>query len=106
MPHSQRAEKQYHPFIYPDRHLGAGWSSVYTSSKSHVVVKSATVRKKDKAELRRQTHVGKIAYHKLSRITGWVVSCLYGEHRYEHSLHCHTTPLMIIFGRRQRATSV
>ncbi len=50
-----------------------GWSSVYASSKSHVVVKFADVPKKDKAELKCQLSNEKIAYNKLSRITGWVV---------------------------------
>lgn len=82
VPHSHRTKKPYHPFIHFDRHLGAGWSSVFASSKSHVVVKFAVVPKKDKAELIRQLSNEKLAYNKLSRITGWVVPRLYGEYEW------------------------
>jgi hypothetical protein len=81
-PHSHRANKQYHPFIHFDRHLGAGWSTVFASSKSHVVVKFAVVPKKDKAELIRQLSNEKLAYNKLNRITGSVVPRLYGEYEW------------------------
>jgi len=79
-PTFHRAKKQCHPIVYLDRHLGGGWSTVYLSSKSHVVVKFAVAPGKDKAELKRQLTNEKIAYNKLSRITGWVVPCLYGEY--------------------------
>jgi hypothetical protein len=79
-PHSHHTK--YHPFIHFDRHLGASWSSVFASSKSHVVVKFDVVPKKDKAELRRQLNNEKLAYNKLSRITGWVVPRLYGEYEW------------------------
>jgi len=82
MPHPHRANKQYHSFIHFDRHLGAGWSTVFASSKSNVVVKFAVVPKKDKAELIRQPSNEKLAYNKLSRITGWVVPHLYGEYEW------------------------
>ena len=81
-PTPHRAKKQYHPIIYLDRHLGAGWSSVYSSSKSHVVVKFAAAPNKDKATLKRQLTNEKMAYNKLSRITGWIVPRLYGEYEW------------------------
>lgn len=55
---------------------------MFASSKSHVVVKFDVVPKKDKAELRRQLNNEKLAYNKLSRITGWVVPRLYGEYEW------------------------
>ena len=81
-PHSHRARKQYHPFIHFDRYLGASWSTVFASSKSHVVVKFAVVPKKNKAKLIRQLSNEKLAYNKLRRITGWVVPRLYGEYEW------------------------
>ena len=78
----QRAKKQYHPFIHLDRHLGAGWSSVFASSKSRVVVKFAVVPKKDKTELIRQLGDEKAAYEKLNRIAGWIIPRLYGEYEW------------------------
>ena len=48
---SHHANELYHLFIHLDRHLSVGRFSVFTSSKSHVVVKFATVSKKYKAEL-------------------------------------------------------
>ncbi|KAI0272857.1 hypothetical protein BGY98DRAFT_1000782 [Russula aff. rugulosa BPL654] len=80
--HSHQAKKQYHPFVHLDRHLGAGWSSVFASSKSHVVVKFAAVPKKDKAELVRQLSDEKAAYKKLNRIAGWIIPRLYGEYEW------------------------
>ncbi|KAI0255387.1 hypothetical protein BJV78DRAFT_1279549 [Lactifluus subvellereus] len=53
MPQSQDGEKK-RPFIFLDHHLGGGWSSVYASSRSHLIVKFAKVPKKDQAELERQ----------------------------------------------------
>ncbi len=53
-------------FIHLDHH-GVSWSSVYTSSKSHVVLKLAAVPKRDKVELERQLSIEKATYHKLSR---------------------------------------
>jgi hypothetical protein len=79
---SDHAKEQYHPFIHFDRHLGAGWSSVFVSSKSHVVVKFDFVPKKDKAELIRQLGNEKLVYIKLSRIAGWVIPRLYGEYEW------------------------
>jgi hypothetical protein len=81
-PHSRRAKNQHHPFIHFDRYFGAGWSTVFASSESHVVVKFAAVPKKDKAELTRQLRNEKLAYNKLSRIAGWVVPRLYGEYEW------------------------
>jgi hypothetical protein len=83
-PHSQRAnlKKQNPPFIHLDRQCGAGWSSVYSSSKSRVVVKFAAVPKKDKAELERQLSNEKAAYHKLRCISQWVIPRLYGEYEW------------------------
>jgi serine/threonine protein kinase len=80
--HSHQAKKQYHPFVHLDHHLGAGWSSVFASSKSHVVVKFAAVPKKDKAELVRQLGDEKAAYKKLNRISGWIIPRLYGEYEW------------------------
>lgn len=79
---SNHVKKQYHPFIHLDRHLGAGWSSVFVSSKSHVVVKFAVVPKKDKVELVRQLSNEKAAYEKLNRIAGWIVPRLYGKYEW------------------------
>ena len=82
MPDSHRAKKQYHPFIHFDRHLGTGWTTVFASSKSHVVVKFAVVPKNDKAGPIRQLNNEKLAYIKLRRITRWVVPRLYGEYEW------------------------
>ena len=79
---SNHVKKQYHPFIHLDRHLDAGWSSVFASTKSHVVVKFAVVPKKDKAELVRQLSNEKAAYEKLNRFAGWIVPRLYGEYEW------------------------
>ena len=76
----RRSKKQYHPFIYFDSHLGAGWASVFASSKSHLVVKFAAVPKKNKAELLRQLSNEKAAYNKLRLVTGWIVPSLIGEY--------------------------
>ncbi|KAI0247006.1 hypothetical protein BJV78DRAFT_84068 [Lactifluus subvellereus] len=76
-PQSQGGEK---PFVHLDRHLGAGWSSVYASSRSHVIVKFAKVPKKDKAELERQLRNEKAAYDKLALLIRWVVPHCYGEY--------------------------
>jgi len=78
-PHLRHTKK---PFIYLDHYLEAGWSSVYASSKSRIVIKFAAVPKKDKAELERQLNTEKAAYKKLSLITGWVIPRLYGEYRW------------------------
>ena len=80
---SRLAKKQYHPFIHLDRHFGAGWSSVFASSKSQVVVKFAVVPKKDKAKLIRQLGNEKAAYEKLNRISGWIIPRLYGEYEWD-----------------------
>jgi serine/threonine protein kinase len=80
--HSHQAKKQCHPFIHLDRHLDARRSSVFASSKSHVVVKFAVVPKKDKAELVRQLRNEKAAYKKLNRIAGWMIPRLYGEYEW------------------------
>jgi len=79
---SHHVKKQYHPFIHLDRQLGTGWSSVFASSKSHVVVKFAVVPKKDKAELVRQLSDEKAAYEKLNHIAGWIIPRLYGEYEW------------------------
>ncbi|KAI0289072.1 hypothetical protein BC826DRAFT_1188019 [Russula brevipes] len=78
------SSKQNPPFIHLDRQLGVGWSSVYSSSKSCVVVKFAVVPKKDKAELGRQLSNEKAAYHtsKLRHIAQWVIPRLYGEYEW------------------------
>jgi len=81
-PISQRAKKQYHPFIHFDGHLGAGWSSVFASSKSYIVVKFAAAPKKNKAELLRQLSNEKAAYNKLKPVTRWVVPRLIGEYNW------------------------
>jgi hypothetical protein len=79
---SHHDKEKYHPFIHLDRHLGAGWSSVFVSSKSHVVVKFASVPKEDKAELLDQLNNEKAAYKKLNRIAGWIIPHLYGEYEW------------------------
>ena len=79
---SNHVKEQYHPFIHLDRHFDAGWSSVFASTKSHVVVKFAVVPKKDKAELERQLSNEKAAYEKLNRFAGWIVPRLYGEYEW------------------------
>jgi len=68
------------PFIHLDQYLGGGWSSVYASNVSRVVVKFASVPKKEKAELERQLMDEKVAYDRLTLLTGWVVPILYGEY--------------------------
>jgi len=81
-PISRRAKTQYHPFIYFDGHLGAGWSSVFASSKSYIVVKFAAAQKKNKAELLRQLSNEKAVYNKLKLVTGWIVPRLIGEYKW------------------------
>jgi len=81
-PISRRAKEQYRPFIHFDGHLGAGWSSVFASSESYIVVKFAAVPKKNKAELLRQLSNEKAAYHKLKLVTGWIVPRLIGEYKW------------------------
>jgi hypothetical protein len=80
--HSRHDKKQIHPFIHFDRHVGAGWSFVFVSSKSRVVVKFAAVPKKDKAKLVDQLNNEAAAYKKLNRIAGWMVPRLYGEYEW------------------------
>ncbi|KAI9453895.1 hypothetical protein F5148DRAFT_1327727 [Russula earlei] len=82
-PLTQLTKKMCHQFIHFDHYLGGGWSSVYASRKWHVVVKFATVPKKDKAMLERQLSNETAAYHKLSRIAGWVVPLHYGEFKWD-----------------------
>ena len=79
-PHYHHSEKHYRPFIHLDRHLSARLSSVFASSKSHVVVKFAVVPNKDKAELVRRLSNEKAAYEKLNRIAGWIIPRFYGEY--------------------------
>ena len=81
-PRSHHVKKQYNLFIHLDRQLGAGWSSVFASSKLHVVVKFAVMPKKNKAELVCQLSNEKAAYKKLNRIAGWVIPRLYGEYEW------------------------
>ena len=76
-PLSQDGEKQ-RPFVCLDRDLAGGWSSVYASSRSHIV-KHARVHKKDKAELECQLRNENDAYKKLYRLTELVVPRCYGE---------------------------
>ncbi|KAI0255086.1 hypothetical protein BJV78DRAFT_1279691 [Lactifluus subvellereus] len=78
-PQSSGGEKQ-HPFVHLDCYLGGGWSSVYASSRSHVIVKFATVPKKERAELERQLRNEKAAYDKLTLLTRLVVPLCYGEY--------------------------
>jgi hypothetical protein len=78
-PRSQDGEKQ-RPFVLLDRHLGGGWSSVYASSRSHLIAKFAVVPKKDTAELERQLRNENDAYNKLHRLTRLVVPRCYGEY--------------------------
>src|SRR5712672_315993 len=68
------------PFIHLDRYLGGGWSTVYASTVSRVVVKFASVPTKPKAELERQLVNEKVAYDRLIVLVGWVVPILYGEY--------------------------
>jgi hypothetical protein len=77
----QNGRKQC-PFIHLDGYLGGGWSSVYTSSKSNIVVKFANAPKKDKAMLERLFTVERNVYHKLAsaHLTGWVAPHFYGEY--------------------------
>ncbi|KAI9453431.1 hypothetical protein F5148DRAFT_1151967 [Russula earlei] len=82
-PLSQLAKKMCHQFVHLDHYLGGGWSSVYASRKWNVVVKFAAVPKKDKAMLERQLSNETAAYHKLSRIAGWVVPLHYGEYEWD-----------------------
>ncbi|KAI9455528.1 hypothetical protein F5148DRAFT_1288229 [Russula earlei] len=82
-PLTQLTKKMCHQFIHLDHYLGGGWSSVYASRKWHVVVKFATVPKKDQAMLERQLSNETAAYHKLSRIAGWVVPLHYGEFKWD-----------------------
>lgn len=81
-PISQRAKKQHQLFVHFDSQLCAGWSAVYASSKSHIVIKFAAVPKKSKVELLRQLSNEKAAYNKLKHISGFVVPLLYGEYEW------------------------
>jgi hypothetical protein len=76
----ERAEKR--PVIHLDRQLGAAWSSVYASSKSHIVIKFGAVPRRDRDELNRQLINERSAYDKLRPIAGWVVPNLYGEYEW------------------------
>ena len=80
--HSHQTKKPYHPFIHLDRHLVARRSSVFASSKSHVVFKFAAVPKRDKAELVQQLDDEKAAYEKLNCIVGWIIPRFYGEYEW------------------------
>ncbi|KAI0272872.1 hypothetical protein BGY98DRAFT_1099750 [Russula aff. rugulosa BPL654] len=80
--HSHQAKKPDHPFIHLDRRLVASRSSVFASSKSHVVVEFAAVPKRDKAELVERLSDEKAAYEKLNRIAGWIIPRLYGEYEW------------------------
>ena len=74
--------KKRQPFIHLDRYIGGGWSSVYASSGSHVIVKFGRVAGKDRAETERQLRNEKAAYDKLARLCGWVVPRCYGEYEW------------------------
>ena len=76
-PKSSGGEKQ-RPFVHLDRHLSAGWSSVYASSRSHVIVKFAWVPEKDRARLERLLRNEEAAYDKVALLTRWVV-CIIGN---------------------------
>ncbi|KAI0252589.1 hypothetical protein BJV78DRAFT_323116 [Lactifluus subvellereus] len=78
-PQSQDGEKQ-RPFVFLDRYLSGGWSSVYASSISRVIVKLAKVPKKDKAELERQLRNENDVYNKLYCLSRLVVPRCYGEY--------------------------
>jgi hypothetical protein len=60
--------KKQCPFIHIDRHLGGGWSSVYVSSKSRIIVKFAHVPTKDKAMLEGLLRDEKAVYRKLAHL--------------------------------------
>jgi hypothetical protein len=79
---SQSRRKQWHPFIHLDRYVGGGFSSVYASSKSGIVVKFANAPKTDKDELESLLRDESNAYHKLAsaHLTEWVVPHFYGEY--------------------------
>jgi len=79
---SKYERSEEHPFIHLDRHLGAGWSSVYASSKSDIVIKFGVIPQKDRAEVERQLRNEAAAYDKLGRIAGWIVPHLYGEYQW------------------------
>jgi len=79
---SQYAHSDEHPLIHLDRHLSGGWSSVYASSKSDIIVKFGTIPRKNKADIERQLKNETAAYGKLGRIAGWVVPHLYGEYKW------------------------
>jgi hypothetical protein len=50
------------------------WSTVYASSKSHIIVKLAKVAKKLNVELERQLRNEIAVYDKLACLTRWVIS--------------------------------
>jgi hypothetical protein len=66
--------------IHLDKHYGGGWSSVYTSSRSHIIVKFAVVPKKDKAELEGYLKNEKAAYDQLFPLIGLAIPRCYGEY--------------------------
>ena len=75
----RHAEKTF-PFIHLDKHYGGGWSSVYASSRSHIIIKFAIVPKKDKAELEGYLKNEKAAYDQLLPLSGWAIPRCYGEY--------------------------
>ena len=76
---SQEGEEQ-HPFVLLDRHRDGCWSSVYASSRSHLIVKLVTAHKKENAELERQIRNENDAHKKLHRITQLVAPRYYEEY--------------------------
>jgi hypothetical protein len=80
MSHYDRSDEC--PLIHFDRQLDAGWSSVYASSKSDIIIKFGTIPRKDKAEVKWQLKNEIAAYGKLGQIAGWVVPQLYGEYEW------------------------
>jgi hypothetical protein len=80
---SQSGRKQC-PFIHLDQYLGGGWSTVYASRKSHIIVKFAHVPEKNKAMLRNLLRNEKAAYHKLAHLPPWiqVAPHFYGEYKW------------------------
>jgi hypothetical protein len=67
---SQYEHSDEHPLIHLDRHLGGGWSSVYASSKSDIIVKFGAIPRKDRADIEQQLKNETAAYGRLGRIAG------------------------------------
>ncbi|KAI0256933.1 hypothetical protein BJV78DRAFT_318551 [Lactifluus subvellereus] len=95
-PKSQSDEEQL-PFVHLDRRIGGGWSSVYASSRSHVIVKFFRAPKKDKAELERQLTPSSLAPPFTTTFT-FLARCLHFPPGMTSSFRVHRTLAFLCCG--------